>query len=57
MYRVFEKYPDALHQGINRLQEKLEDSDPGQPNLHLTKTPAQPRHTLRCGLRNCERPM
>lgn len=29
MYRVFQKYPDALHHGIGRLQEKLEDSDPG----------------------------
>lgn len=28
MYRVFQKYPDALHHGIGRLQEKLEDSDP-----------------------------
>ncbi|KAH7915689.1 adaptin N terminal region-domain-containing protein [Hygrophoropsis aurantiaca] len=29
LYRVFEKYPDALRQGIGRLQEKLEDTDPG----------------------------
>ncbi|KIJ66444.1 hypothetical protein HYDPIDRAFT_87029 [Hydnomerulius pinastri MD-312] len=29
LYRVCEKYPDALRQGISRLQEKLEDPDPG----------------------------
>ncbi|KAG2050585.1 Adaptor protein complex AP-3 delta subunit [Suillus hirtellus] len=28
MYKVFQKYPDSLHHGIGRLQEKLEDSDP-----------------------------
>jgi AP-3 complex subunit delta-1 len=39
MYRVFQKYPDALHHGIGRLQEKLEDSDPGQPKLDEIKLP------------------
>ncbi|KAH7930472.1 Adaptor protein complex AP-3 delta subunit [Leucogyrophana mollusca] len=29
LYRVFEKYPDALRHGIGRLQEKLEDPDAG----------------------------
>jgi AP-3 complex subunit delta-1 len=39
MYRVFQKYPDSLHHGIGRLQEKLEDSDPGQPKLDEIKLP------------------
>jgi len=39
MYRVFQKYPDALRHGIGRLQEKLEDSDPGQPKLDDIKLP------------------
>ncbi|KAI6133633.1 adaptin N terminal region-domain-containing protein [Pisolithus thermaeus] len=29
LYRVCEKYPEALPQGIIRLQERLDDSDPG----------------------------
>ncbi|EIW87162.1 Adaptor protein complex AP-3 delta subunit [Coniophora puteana RWD-64-598 SS2] len=29
LYRVFEKYPDAIPHGITRLQEKLDDADSG----------------------------
>lgn len=30
LYRVCEKYPDVIRQSITRMQEKLNDSDPGQ---------------------------
>lgn len=30
LYRVCGKYPDVLRQCITRMQEKLDDSDPGQ---------------------------
>ena len=30
LYRVCEKYPDVLRQSVTRMQEKLDDSDPGQ---------------------------
>ncbi|EGN93647.1 hypothetical protein SERLA73DRAFT_97586 [Serpula lacrymans var. lacrymans S7.3] len=29
MYKVFDKYPEAIRHGIGRLQEKLEDTDSG----------------------------
>ena len=29
LYRVCEKYPDVLRQSMTRMQEKLDDSDPG----------------------------
>jgi AP-3 complex subunit delta-1 len=28
MYKVFDKYPDAIPRSLPRLREKLEDSDP-----------------------------
>lgn len=29
LYRVCDKYPDVLSRSITRLQEKLDDPDPG----------------------------
>ena len=29
MYKVFTKYPEILPQSMNRLRDKLDDSDPG----------------------------
>lgn len=30
LFKVFEKYPEALRTGFGRLREKLEDEDPGE---------------------------
>lgn len=30
LYKVFERYPEALQHSFPRLREKLEDSDPGE---------------------------
>lgn len=39
MYRVFEKYPEALEDNFSRLSERLDDDDQGEPpSIILTET-------------------
>lgn len=36
MYKVFDKYPDAIARSLPRLRERLEDSDPSSFTLPYT---------------------
>lgn len=55
LYRVCEKYPNVLHQSITRMQEKLDDPDPGQ--FIPFATHAVQQFSLSCCLCYRQRPL
>ena len=57
LYRVCEKYPDVLRQSITRMQEKLDDPDPGQLTYIIIHVSNLKLSSSRGCFRHCQRTM